>query len=334
MGEDPGLTLQEVGSPPVFISRVSGSDLHFEKIPLATVRGPQESGPSTRAGPVGPGTAQITGLNREGVRRCKVDGVRATEPAPPAGGVMSRVCVCTGVSRNVKKNSQASNLRHPAASTLQAPPEPSPILPLSHLLAPASSRRAPGLHPPTSSSLGRRSLAPRGLARPLSHPTPFLVRSSGPLGPGGPSWATTPRGPAEPARCSPGPPSPAPQPLSPQGRSTQQPRPPSSLGLSSPGCVLRVRPFPAARHDPTAAAPLTHQGADLGPAPALGSRRGSFGLRPPRLPETPPRAGQPGFRLLRFTVTLISLSSIRLFACHSRKGGLSGRGKRRRSPPR
>lgn len=70
----------EVGSPPVLSSGVSGSDQHFEKIPLAVVRGPLESDPSAR-GRVSTGTGTVQtraegGLNCEGSGRWKGGGMR------------------------------------------------------------------------------------------------------------------------------------------------------------------------------------------------------------------------------------------------------------------
>lgn len=141
--------------------------------------------------------------------------------------------------------------------------------------------QAPSSHPPPPH-------APQGPALLLPHPTPLQVAN---LRPGGPRRAATPCG-----TCAlqPGP---ALQPLCPSvpeadaGRSL---RPPSRPSLSPPRAP-RARPLSAARRAPAPGAPRTHQGADLGPAPAPGSRlRRSTSLRPLGLPGIPPPKASPG----------------------------------------
>lgn len=188
------------------------------------------------------------------------------------------------------------------------PPRPSPIC--------SSRPQASSSHPPPPS-------APPGSARPLPHPTPLRVGDPRPSGPAGP------RPLAEPARCSRGPPSSPSTAGADAGRSL---RPSSRPGLSSPHpsgqAPLRRPPHPGARRAP--------HSPGRRPRPSSRAR-----VSPPRLLQPPPAppardpapAGRPGLLLLRFAVTLNSLSSIGLLACHSGEGGPNCRGKRRLSPP-
>ena len=209
----------------------------------------------------------------------------------------------------------------PGLQTRATQPHTLPGLPASVLPtrpSPICSPRpqAPSSHPPPPH-------APQGPALLLPHPTTLPVAN---LRPGGPRRAATPCG-----TCAlqPGP---ALQPLCPSvpeadaGRSL---RPPSRPSLSAPRpsgqARLRGPPRPGARRAPHSP----------GRRPRPSSRAG---VSPPPLHQPPPARpsrdpapeSQPGLLLLRSAVTLKSLSVIGLFACHSRGGGPSCRGK---SPP-
>lgn len=147
---------------------------------------------------------------------------------------------------------------------------------LSHPVPPPSARRARRLHPPTL-------LPPLLQARPALFPT----RRHSWWGTG----AQQGRDPLKNRRGAAGARPPAPQPLGQMQAAASGPLP----GPASPPRIPPARALSAARPAQEPGAPLTHQGADLGPAPAPGSRlRGSSSLRPPRLPGTPPPQADPG----------------------------------------
>lgn len=170
----------------------------------------------------------------------------------------------------------------------RAPTEPSIILSPHLLVAPRGSTL-----PPSSSIrfLLGSAPSPAGLALSLSHRTPLPSRgthcSSGPPAPSEPRSLGNPPNPLGAARALPL------QPLSPQGRIRPRLPAPFRPGLSflRPSVQAPFRGPPR----PGPGAPLTHQRADLGPAPAPGSRcRGSASLRPPHLSATPPPQADPG----------------------------------------
>lgn len=133
----------------------------------------------------------------------------------------------------------------------------------------------------------------------------------------------TPSGLLEPARGGPGPPSPAPRPL---GRSRPQP---SARSPAPPLCPPPLGPGPTSL--PGAPWPQERPTLTRAPTKAQLQRRGPPAAGPlaSRLlgpPGTPPRARRPGLLLLRFAVTLSSLSLIGRIDCHSKQGGPNCRG--------
>lgn len=236
------------------------------------------------------------------------------------GGVMSRVCLCRRGRRckgRLPRLPTGATQPHtlPGSDRVLSQPLPlrSPPPCPQHLVSPPGSILPPFSFP-TPRPLPGLAAAPQGLFRPLPHQPALLA-----WGPGALRSRRAHLGPAD-LFGGPGPPSPAPRPL---GRSRPQPsarspaRPGPSALRPSGQVLLRcpARPGPrSAPHSP-GRRPRPSSRAEV-PQPPL--RKAS------RLPGplgTPPRARRPRLLLLRFAVTLSSLSSIGRIACHSKQGG-------------
>lgn len=235
--------------------------------------------------------------------------VRTTRAGGHGAGLLDGQGVPRGgeVKRDSRAAAGATSRRHPRLPLRAAQPVPPPSA-----VAPAGSILPP---PPPS--------APPGPARPLPRPRPL------PAGDPHPSGPADPAGPRPPCRTGAEQPGPALQPLWPMQAAASGPLP----RPASPLRVPRARPLPAARHTAAPGAPPTHQGADLGPAPAPGSRlRGRSSLRPPRLPG--PRPRRPTRAPIAPLRRLAEFSFSHWVAYVSLKGGRAqGPGKRRPSPP-